>query len=73
MSDSIAQKFGEHIRQLRKAKGFSQESFARKLKLHRTYIGAIERGEKNITIKNLEKLADCLGVKISEIFKSIEI
>ncbi len=71
MTNTLLKEFGEHIRQLRKARGYSQESFAAKLKLHRTYIGAIERGEKNITIKNLEKLANCLELKISDIFKGI--
>jgi transcriptional regulator with XRE-family HTH domain len=72
MTDSFLKIFGKHIRQLRKSKGYSQESFATKLKLHRTYIGAIERGEKNITIKNLEKLANCLELKISDIFIGID-
>lgn len=71
MTDSLAKKLGAYIRDARKAKGFSQESFAYKLGLHRTYVGAVERGEKNITIKNLEKLADCLDVKISDIFLSL--
>jgi transcriptional regulator with XRE-family HTH domain len=71
MTDSLAKKLGEHIRNLRKEKGYSQESFAYKVKLHRTYIGAVERGEKNITIKNLEKISDCLEVKMSDIFYKI--
>ena len=72
MTDSLAKKLGQHIRTLRKAKGYSQESFAYKLKLHRTYIGSVERGEKNITIKNLEKIAECLKVEISDIFLAIK-
>ncbi len=71
MTNSLAKKLGEHVRTLRKEAGYSQESFAYKLKLHRTYIGAVERGEKNITIKNLEKIADCLEVKISDIWLGI--
>jgi len=72
MTDSLAKKLWQHIRDLRKAEGYSQESFAYKLKLHRTYIGALERGEKNITIKNLEKIAQCLNVKVSDLFLSIK-
>ncbi len=72
MIDSLAQKFGKHIRSLRKAQGYSQESFAYKLKLHRTYIGSVERGEKNLTLKNLEKIAKCLDIKISDIFLAIK-
>lgn len=73
MTNSIQKKFGEFVRKKRKEQGFSQESFAFKAKLHRTYMGAIERGEKNITIKNIEKIAFCLEIKISEIFSAIEI
>jgi transcriptional regulator with XRE-family HTH domain len=73
MPQSIAKKFGEKIRELRKEKGYSQEKFAYKIQLHRTYIGAVERGEKNITLKNLEKIAESLDVKISAIFSSIEL
>ena len=72
MTDSLAKKLGQHIRALRKEAGYSQESFAYKLKLHRTYIGAVERGEKNITIKNLEKIAQKLEVKISDLFLGIK-
>lgn len=72
MTDSLAKKLGKQVRVLRKEQGYSQESFAYKLKLHRTYIGSIERGEKNITLKNLEKVAQCLGVKISDLFLYIK-
>lgn len=72
MTDSLAKKLGKHIRELRKDQGYSQESFAYALKLHRTYIGAVERGEKNITIKNLEKIAQKLDVKISDLFLGIK-
>jgi transcriptional regulator with XRE-family HTH domain len=60
--------FGEKVRDLRKEKGLSQEQLAFKADLHRTYIGMIERAEKNITLINVEKIAKALGVKITELF-----
>ncbi len=53
---------GRNIRFLREAKGFSQEGFALKSGFKRTYIGAVERGEMNLTLSNLCQLADALGV-----------
>ncbi len=50
-------KFGERVRQLRKEKRMSQEELADKANLHRTYIGMIERAEKNVTLINIEKIA----------------
>ena len=61
-------KFGERVRELRKEKGLSQEQLAFKANLHRTYIGMIERAEKNITLINIEKLAKALEVKVRELF-----
>jgi len=63
----ILKKFGNKVREIRKEKGISQEELAYKAELHRTYIGMIERGEKNITIKNIEKLAKALGVTMKEL------
>lgn len=64
----IQKKFGERVKELRQKMGISQEDLAYKAGLHRTYIGMIERGEKNITIKNIEKLAKALDVKIPLLF-----
>lgn len=65
---TILIKFGEKVRELRKEKGFSQEELAFKAALHRTYIGMIERAEKNITLVNIEKIANALDVNIKELF-----
>lgn len=62
-------KFGERVRKLRKERGLSQEELAFKANLHRTYIGMIERAEKNITLINIEKIAIALEVPVDEIFK----
>lgn len=67
--ESIQKKFGKKVRKLRTERGYSQESFAFDCELHRTYIGCIERGEKNITITNIEKIAKALKVEISQLFK----
>jgi len=61
-------KFGERVRDLRKERGLSQEQLAFKADLHRTYIGMIERAEKNITLINIEKIANSLNVSIKELF-----
>lgn len=60
--------FGNRIRELRKLKGLSQEELAHNANLHRTYVGMIERGEKNITLINVEKLAIALGVNVRDFF-----
>lgn len=64
---NILIKFGERVREVRKEKGLSQEELAHKADLHRTYIGMIERAEKNITLLNIEKIANALEVNINEL------
>lgn len=59
--------FGLKVRSLRKCKGLSQEALSFKADLNRTYIGMIERAEKNITLVNIEKIANALDVKITEL------
>ncbi len=61
--------FGKTIKDLRKQQNLSQEQLAHKAGLHRTYIGMIERGEKNITLINIEKLANALNVPISKLLE----
>jgi transcriptional regulator with XRE-family HTH domain len=53
---------GRNLRAHRRALGLSQENFAERLGVHRTYMGGLERGERNLTLKSLERLADCMGV-----------
>lgn len=65
----ILKVFGENVRQLRKKKDISQEELAHRADLHRTYIGMIERAEKNITLLNMEKIAAALNVSISDLLK----
>ena len=61
--------FGQNLRALRKRKGFSQEGFALHAGLDRTYIGGIERGERNPALKTILQLAEALGVDVTELFQ----
>lgn len=65
--DIILVKFGNKVRQFRMERKISQEKLAELADLHRTYIGMIERGEKNITLLNINKIAMALNVKIMEL------
>lgn len=69
MSD-IQQKFGKKVREIRKQKGLSQEELAFRSGLHRTYISDIERGDRNVSVKNIEKIAHALGIKPSELLEN---
>lgn len=64
----IQKQFGGKIRNLRKGKGISQEELAFRSGLHRTYISDIERGARNVSLKNIEKIAKALGVKSQILF-----
>lgn len=68
---NILIKFGNKIQILRKIKNLSQEELAHICGLHRTYIGMIERGEKNITLKSIEKLSKALDINISDLLKDL--
>jgi len=64
----IQRKFGDRVREIRKQKGLSQESLALACDLDRSYIGGVERGERNISLINIYKIAEALGVKAKELF-----
>lgn len=68
---SIAKDVGQRIRKRRQELGYTQELTAEKADLHPTYIGQIERGEKNITIESLEKICAALEYPMSELFNRI--
>lgn len=69
MKEPILVKFGKQVRKVRLKQGLSQEELAEKAGLHRTYIGMIERAEKNITLLNIEKLAKALDISIVDLLK----
>lgn len=71
MKKPILIKFAKRVREERKELGLSQEEFAAKSGFHRTYIGMIERAERNITLSNIEKLAKALRVSISTLLSRI--
>lgn len=64
----IQHKVGNRIRELRQAKGLSQESLALEIGLDRTYIASVENGKRNISIVNLEKIWNGLGITATEFF-----
>ena len=65
---TILDVFAKNVQKHRKALGLSQEQLAERAGLHWTYIGMIERSEKNITLRNIEKLANALNVNIKDLF-----
>ena len=67
MNKQILIQFGKRVRQERLKKAISQERLGELAKVHRTYIGMIERAEKNITLTNMEKIAKALGRKVSDL------
>jgi transcriptional regulator with XRE-family HTH domain len=61
--------FGRRVRQLRKATGLSQEAFAHRIKIDRSYYGSIERGERNVSLENICLIANGLGVQPAELLR----
>jgi transcriptional regulator with XRE-family HTH domain len=70
--EALTRRFGELVRRLRSEQGFSQEGFAYRVGLHRTYVGQIERGEKNVTILTANKIAKALGITLASLFTKLE-
>jgi transcriptional regulator with XRE-family HTH domain len=69
---SLRVKLGRTIQRLRKDAGYSQEDFARVVKVHRTYMGSVERGERNISLENIEKIARSLNLSAGELLLKAE-
>jgi len=67
--NEILVKFGKCVRKIRKENNLSQEDLAYKANLHRTYIGMVERAEKNITLINIKKIADALNIPINKLLE----
>ncbi len=61
--------FAENLRKARLAKGLSQEALAELATLHRTYVGSVERAERNVSIDNIERLAAAVGVALPELLR----
>ncbi len=67
----ILLRFGARVRELRKSKGYSQEAFAARCELDRTYIGGIERGERNVALRNIDAIAKALDMRVSQLMKHL--
>ena len=63
---------GRRIRELRSEQGYSQEAFADKCGVHRTFMGTVERGESNLSFQNIHRVASHLGVSLSALFQGLE-
>jgi transcriptional regulator with XRE-family HTH domain len=72
LPNPLLKTLGQRIRELRKKQGYSQEAFADKCGVHRTFMGTIERGESNLSFKNILKVATTLGISLSTLFQELE-
>jgi transcriptional regulator with XRE-family HTH domain len=63
---------GQRLRDRREAKGLSQEALADLAELHRTFVGSVERGERNVSVVNIYRLAQALGSSASDLLPSVE-
>lgn len=68
----LLEAFGERVKDLRKNIGLSQEKFALKINMDRTYLASVEAGNRNISLRNIEKIADGFDMSISELFEGVE-
>jgi transcriptional regulator with XRE-family HTH domain len=67
----VLKKFGNQLRELRQKRQLSQEAFAAECGFDRTYVSGIERGLRNVSLLNLERLSRCLGISLSELLKNL--
>lgn len=67
----VVDDFANRIKELRQQQGLSQEKFALKIDMDRTYYASVEAGRRNVSIKNIKKIADGFGVSLEELFKNM--
>ena len=67
----IVKEFGERLKELRQNTGLSQEKFALKINMDRTYYASVEAGRRNISLENIKKIADGFEVSLSQLFKNL--
>ena len=72
MQDQLLLALGRRVRQLREKKGYSQEAFADAAGLHRTFMGSVERGERNLSFSNLHRIAQALEITLSRLLVGVE-
>ena len=70
-SDDVLIRFGRRVRELRASQDYSQEAFAAACGVDRTYMGGIERGERNLALRNIERIALALGISLSELLEGV--
>jgi transcriptional regulator with XRE-family HTH domain len=69
--NDLLKRFGARVREMRKERSLSQEALAAICGLDRTYVGGVERGERNVALKNIEAIARGLGVSLSELMRGL--
>ena len=72
LTPDIRERFGDAVRHRREVLGLTQEDLAEKAHIHRTYLSDIERGSRNVSLINIERVAAGLSLKISEVFQLVE-
>lgn len=70
--DGILRQFGDRVRALRRERGWSQEKLAHQTQLDRSYVGGVERGQRNVSLLNVQKIADALDVPVRKLFNHEE-
>ena len=70
-TDLVAKSLGQHVRELRTGRGWSQERLAEQAGMHRTYMWGIEQGTRNPSLRHLTRLADALGVSLRSLFEEL--
>jgi transcriptional regulator with XRE-family HTH domain len=72
MQGDLQRRIGKNVRAYRQARGISQDAFADQLSFHRTYMGGVERGERNLTLRSLERIAERMGVDPLELLRPVD-
>ena len=72
MSRTVQTQFGQRLAELRRERRWSQERLAQRARLHRTYVGRVERGEQNISLENIARLARAFDLRISQLFIGLD-
>jgi len=67
----VLQRLGRNLRQAREARGWSQEEAATRCRVHRTYVGGVERGEYNVTVLTLRRMTRALGIRLEEVLEGV--
>ena len=70
--EELARRFGELVRRLRRERGYSQEEFSFRVRLHQTYVSSVERGERNVTIHTAARIARALDTTLTDLFGELE-